>query len=130
MKFLTVASLVARNSNAVAVVGSAFGRSLESGGRFFVGVFGMNLVSVTANVFSHPMYFIKIFYEFCTLNAICKDKAVVNCITYCSAQKSPSTLTVRMLHYNQRGSYDLEGGVCGIFNYSFQKLNCSVSENA
>jgi hypothetical protein len=24
----------------------------------------------------------------------------------------------------------LEGGVCGIFNYSFQKLNCSVSENA
>jgi hypothetical protein len=35
------------------MVGSAFGGSLESGGRFCVGAFDRNLASVAVNMFSH-----------------------------------------------------------------------------
>jgi hypothetical protein len=60
---------------------SAFGGSLESGGRFCVGAFGRNLASVAVKMFSHSIYFIKKFYKFCTFSAICKDNAAINCIT-------------------------------------------------
>jgi hypothetical protein len=40
-------------------VESAFGRSLDTGGRFFVGAFGRNLASVAVKMFSHLIYFIK-----------------------------------------------------------------------
>jgi hypothetical protein len=60
---------------------SAFGGSLESGGRFCVGAFGRNLASVAVKMFSHLIYFKKEFYKFCTFNAICKYDAAVNCIT-------------------------------------------------
>jgi hypothetical protein len=45
---------------------SAFGGSLESGGRFCVGAFGRNLTSVAVKMFSHLIYFIKKLYTFCT----------------------------------------------------------------
>jgi hypothetical protein len=44
-----------KNANE-AVVGSAFCGSLESGGRFCVGAFGRNLVSVAVKMFSHLIY--------------------------------------------------------------------------
>jgi hypothetical protein len=69
-----VATLVARNENE-AMVGSAFGGSLEPGGRFCVGAFGRNLVSVAMKTFSHLIYFIKI-------SAICKDNAAINVIGF------------------------------------------------
>jgi hypothetical protein len=50
---------------------SAFGRSLESGSQFCVGVYGRYLASVTVKML---IYFIKKFYKFCTLNAIFKDR--------------------------------------------------------
>jgi hypothetical protein len=43
---------------------SAFGGSLESGGRFCVGAFGRNLASVAKKMFSYLIYFIKAFYKF------------------------------------------------------------------
>jgi hypothetical protein len=55
--------------------------SLESGGRFCVGSFDRNLASVAVKMFSHLIYFVKKFYKFCTLNAICKNNAAINCIT-------------------------------------------------
>jgi hypothetical protein len=61
---------------------SAFGGSLDSGCRFCVGAFGRNLASVVVKMFSHWIYFIKKFYKFCSLNAICKDNAAINCITF------------------------------------------------
>jgi hypothetical protein len=45
------------------LTGSAFDESLESGGRFCVGAFGKNLVSVVVKTFSHFIYFIKKFYN-------------------------------------------------------------------
>jgi hypothetical protein len=60
---------------------SAFGGSLESGGRFCVSAFDRNLVSVAVKMFSHLIYFIKKFYKFCNFNAFCKDNAAINCIT-------------------------------------------------
>jgi hypothetical protein len=42
-------------------VESAFGGSLESGVRFYVVLFGRNLVSVAVKVLSHLIYFIKVF---------------------------------------------------------------------
>jgi hypothetical protein len=44
---------------------SAFGESLESGGRFCVGAFDRNLASVALKMFSHLIYFIKKLYKFC-----------------------------------------------------------------
>jgi hypothetical protein len=38
-------------------------RNLESGGRFCVGAFGRNLVSVAVKMFSHLIYSIKNFYK-------------------------------------------------------------------
>jgi hypothetical protein len=58
---------------------SAFGGSLESGGRFYVGAFGRNLASVTVKMFSHLIQFIKKFYKFCDFNAIFKYNAARNC---------------------------------------------------
>jgi hypothetical protein len=49
---------------------SALDGSLESGGRFCVGAFGRNLAPVAVKMFS-----------LCTLNAISKDNAAINCIT-------------------------------------------------
>jgi hypothetical protein len=63
------------------VAESAFGGSLESGGRFCVGAFGRNLASVAVKMFSHSMYFMKTFYKSCPWNAICKNNAKINCIT-------------------------------------------------
>jgi hypothetical protein len=72
----------------------AFGVSLESGGWFCVGAFVKNLASVAAKMFSHLIYFIKKFYKFCTLNAIYKDNAAINCIIAQHKKVSfPSTLT-------------------------------------
>jgi hypothetical protein len=72
---------------------SALGVSLESGSWFCVGAFGRNLASVTVKMFSHSIQFIKIFYKFCTFNAICKDNAVINFITVQHKKVSfPSTL--------------------------------------
>jgi hypothetical protein len=76
---LTVATLVARNSNEAMVGSGVVCVCLESDRRFCEGAFGMNLVSVAVNMFSHLIYFIKIFYTFCTSNAICKDNVAINC---------------------------------------------------
>jgi hypothetical protein len=53
---------------------------VESGGRFCVGAFGRNLVSVAVKMFSHLIYFKKTFYKFCNFNAIWKDNAEINCV--------------------------------------------------
>jgi hypothetical protein len=76
-----VATLVTRNTNEamaapiVSLTESAFGGSLESCGRFCVGAFGRNLASVDLKMFSHFIYFVKKFYNFCASSAICKDNA-------------------------------------------------------
>jgi hypothetical protein len=81
-----VATLVARNANKAMVAptagsgGVAFRKSLQSGGRFCVGAFGRNLAPVAVKTFSHLIYVTKIFYKFCTFDAICKDNAAINCI--------------------------------------------------
>jgi hypothetical protein len=56
-------TLVARNVKKLrwGPVESAFGGSMESGVRFYVVLFGRNLVSVAGKVISHLIYFIKIF---------------------------------------------------------------------
>jgi hypothetical protein len=56
-----VATLVARKENeaVVARVVEWREKELESGGRFCVCVFGMNLASVAVKMFSHLIYFIK-----------------------------------------------------------------------
>jgi hypothetical protein len=88
---LTVATLVATNANRGLrwrLAESVFCGSLESGGRFCVGAFGRNLVSVTMKKFSHLIYFIKKFYKLCTFQGICKDNVAINCNrAYCSTQK-------------------------------------------
>jgi hypothetical protein len=61
-KVLTVATLVARNTNDD--YGGAYGGSLESDGRFCVGAFGRNLASVVVKMFSQLIYFIQTFYKF------------------------------------------------------------------
>jgi hypothetical protein len=53
----------------------------ESGGRFCVGAFGRDLVSVVLRMYSHLMYFMKKFYKSCTFNSICKDNTAINCIS-------------------------------------------------
>jgi hypothetical protein len=65
----------------------AFGRSLESGGRFCVGAFCRNLVSVTLEMFSHFTYFIKKVYK-CTFGPICKNNTAMNCTTVQHTQRS------------------------------------------
>jgi hypothetical protein len=79
-----VVTLVARDANEAMVGSGGFriGRSLESGSWFCVSVFGSNLASVTVKMFSHLIYFTKKFYAFCTFNAIFKDDAAINCITF------------------------------------------------
>jgi hypothetical protein len=62
IKSYDVATLVARSANEAMVAESAFGGSLESGGRFCVGAFGRNLASVAVKIFSHLIYLIKKFY--------------------------------------------------------------------
>jgi hypothetical protein len=58
---LMVATLVARNANEAMVslwwglAESAFGGSLESGGRFCVGAFGRNMSSVAIKMFPHSI---------------------------------------------------------------------------
>jgi hypothetical protein len=59
---------------------SAFSGSLESGGRFCVGAFGRNMASVAVKIFSNSIYFIKKSFNFCTFNAICKDKSAIHCM--------------------------------------------------
>jgi hypothetical protein len=44
--------------------------------------------SVAVKMFSHLIYFIKKFYKCCTFNAICKDNAVINCVTFQSKKGS------------------------------------------
>jgi hypothetical protein len=74
---------------------SAFGGSLESGGRFCVPAFGRNLASVAVKMFSHLIYFAKNCYKFCTFNAICEDNFKINFITVQHKTGSfPSTLTL------------------------------------
>jgi hypothetical protein len=71
---LTVATLVARNTKRLwwGLAESAFGGSLESGGRFYVVAFGRNLASVAVKMFSHLIYFIKKLYKWCAFTAICR----------------------------------------------------------
>jgi hypothetical protein len=64
------------------VAESVFGGSLESGFWFCVAAFDRNLASVAVKVFSHLIYFIKIFYKFFTSNAICKENEEINCTTF------------------------------------------------
>jgi hypothetical protein len=59
----------------------AIGWSMASDGRFCVGAFGRNVAPVTVKMFSHLFYIIKKFYKCCTVNAVCKDNAVINYIT-------------------------------------------------
>jgi hypothetical protein len=55
-------------------------RSLESGGRFYVGAFGRNLASVAVKIFTFDVL-VKKHYKCCDFNAICKDNVAINCIT-------------------------------------------------
>jgi hypothetical protein len=76
---LKVATLVVIHSNETIVAPinlaeTAFGRTLETGGRFCVGVFGENLDSVAVKLFSHLIYFGKNIYK-CSFNKIFKDHA-------------------------------------------------------
>jgi hypothetical protein len=73
---------------------SAFGESLESGGRFCVGAFSRNLASVAVKMFSHSICFINKFCKCCTFSAICEYNAAINCVTVQHKKGSfPSTLT-------------------------------------
>jgi hypothetical protein len=54
--------------------------NLKSRCRFCVCMFGRNMASVAVNMSSHLIYFIKKCYKR-TLNVICNDNAVINCIT-------------------------------------------------
>jgi hypothetical protein len=80
-----VATLVPRNARIWwrlwwSVEESAFGGSLESGGRFCVGAFSRNLASVDVKMFPHLIPLIKTLFKFCTFNVVCKDNAAVNYI--------------------------------------------------
>jgi hypothetical protein len=80
---------------------------LESGGRFCVGAFGRNLVSVAVKMSSHLNYFIQTFYR-CTFNAICKDILAISFIILQHKTNSfPSTLmghTTLVLMTNDSGN--------------------------
>jgi hypothetical protein len=52
--------------------------SLELGGQFCVGAFGTNMASVAVNMFTHLIYIMKIFYNCCASNAICKENTAIN----------------------------------------------------
>jgi hypothetical protein len=81
-QILTVAIMVARNPNedmAAPMVGFAFGGSLESGGRFCVGAFGRNQVSVAVEMFSHLTSFTTNFINF--VLSLRFANAAINCIT-------------------------------------------------
>jgi hypothetical protein len=41
------------------------------------GAFGRNLASAAMRMFSHLIYFMRTFYEFCTLKSICKHSAII-----------------------------------------------------
>jgi hypothetical protein len=78
-----VAIPVARNANKATVapmVGSAFGGSLESSGRFLL-VHLARIWPQSPKMISHLIYFIQKFYKFCTLNEICKDNDAINCFS-------------------------------------------------
>jgi hypothetical protein len=53
------------------------GGSRESGGRFCVGAFGTDPVSVAAKMFSNLTELIIKFYKRCTFNKICRDNASI-----------------------------------------------------
>jgi hypothetical protein len=77
----------------IAPAESAFGGSMVSGCRLCVGVLGRNLASVAMKTFTNLIWFKKNFYK-CTSNAICKNNAVINCISVQNKENSfPSTLT-------------------------------------
>jgi hypothetical protein len=63
-----------------ALVESAFGGSLKSGGRFCVLVFSRNLTCRREDVFTFNLLEKK-FYKFCTFNAICNANDAKNSIT-------------------------------------------------
>jgi hypothetical protein len=87
--------------------------SLESGGRFCIGTFYRNLASFAVKLFPHLIYLIKKFYR-CTLNAICKDNAAVNCITFQHKKdSSPSTLTdlTTLVTINNPSNAELHFGI-------------------
>jgi hypothetical protein len=58
---------------------SAFRWSLELGGRYHVGAFCRNLVSVGVKMFSHLIYVTKKCYK-CIFNTICKDNAAISLV--------------------------------------------------
>jgi hypothetical protein len=62
------------------VTESAFGGSLESGGRFRVSALGTNLASVPVKALSHFIFF-SIFKKFCTFNAICNVNVAMKYFT-------------------------------------------------
>jgi hypothetical protein len=55
---------------------SAFGGSLESGGRFCVDAFGRNLASVAVKMFSHLIKFLRNLTNF-----VLSIRVAINCIT-------------------------------------------------
>lgn len=55
-------------------------RSLESGGRCFVGAFDKNIGLVAVKMFSHLIYYIKVSHNFSTFNVFWKVNSVINCI--------------------------------------------------
>jgi hypothetical protein len=69
---------------------SAYGQNLEFGFRLsiFVGAFCSNLASLAVKMFSHVIYFTKIFL---VAFAISKDNAKINRINRCSTQKGSIT---------------------------------------
>jgi hypothetical protein len=74
--------------------------------RSCVCAFGRSLASVALKMFSHVIYFVKKCYKCCTLNAICKDNAAINCVNVQQNKGPfPSTLTghtTLVLTYMQR----------------------------
>jgi hypothetical protein len=94
---MTVATLVARNSNEV-IGGAYFGvwKSLILAGVWSqaVGYMLVRLASVNVKIFSYAIRFTKKFYKFCTFNAMCKENVAINCVTVQRKKISfPSTLT-------------------------------------
>jgi hypothetical protein len=94
-----VATLVARNANEamVALAVGCGGVCVYRGSgvrRSVLCWFGRNLDSVAVKTFSHEIYLLRYFYEFCVFNVICKDNITINCITVQRKKSSfPSSLT-------------------------------------
>jgi hypothetical protein len=61
-----------------------------------VGACGRNMTSTGEKKLTYLIYFIKLFYKFCTFNVICNDNSAINCITV--HHKKVSLLSTLMGH--------------------------------